>query len=114
MHDDLKPRRSRSEEQAEITSAIARAQADADAPRIQALQNPPLWLLVEEREEAEEGASRRREAAETIREREEAECLLATEAEIAAEIPTCRARELARTFPLEFGSGRRSHSLTAV
>lgn len=98
MRDCEKPRRPRSEEQAEITDRIARAIAAADQTLAQPTREPPLSVLVHELEEDEEAAMWERDVTETAFEREESERILRAEAEIEVDIPIRRARELQRTF----------------
>jgi hypothetical protein len=87
MHDDLKPRRPRWEEVAEIRDHIASS----------TFQDPPLYELIEKRKEDEEAALVRRERDEMPWERAESELILQAEAEIRADIPIRRRRELGRT-----------------
>jgi hypothetical protein len=97
-----KPRRSRAEELAEIDRYIAgavRAEEERWRP-IPPAVNPSLALneIVDQLEADEEAAFLARERTETPEEREEAARLLAIEAEIAAEVPLLRERELRKTF----------------
>lgn len=99
--DDLKPRRSRCEEEAEINDRIARADAITEERFRRELERPPgsaLLLEAEQREMEEESEKRERAEMETASERAESERLLRTEAEIEAERPFLRQRELRRTF----------------
>jgi hypothetical protein len=90
MEDHLIPRRPLSEEKAEIAERISWANAD--------ISDPPLYVLVQERQEDEEAAMQRREENETPWEREESKQILRAEAEIAADTPIRRNRELMKTF----------------
>lgn len=90
MEDALKPRRSRAEEKAEIADYFARVRYER--------RPPSLYELVRQREEDEEAALQRREQAETGWERAESERIERVEAEIEAERPCLRQRELRRTF----------------
>lgn len=101
MHDDLKPRRPRWEEELEIRDFRTRAELDADSRFLRELERPPgqaLLLEAELQEMEDEREQREEERWETESERAESERILKAEAEIAIDIPIRRARELGRTF----------------
>ena len=98
MLDDDKPRRSRDDEQAEIAERESRKHAVADARLGWVPPATSLAEIVASMEADEEAAYQARERAETSLEREESARILATEAQIEAERPILRARELHRTF----------------
>jgi hypothetical protein len=97
MDDGQKPRRARAEELAEIAAYSMQQDALADARFLQELQRPPgqsLLLEIEQKEIQEEAELRDRETEETPFERSESERIKRAEAEIEAERPFLRQREL--------------------
>lgn len=110
MHDDEKPRRSQSEELAEIADVETRTHADADARLASAPGNSSLSMIVAQMEADEEAAHRARERAETAEEVEESARIRMSEVEIAIEAPFLRERELRRTF----SQPKRAHAASAI
>ena len=102
MEDHLKPRRPRSEEQAEIEESPSWAQTER--------KDPPLHVLVQERKEDEEAAFKCRHESETAWEREESEHILSAEGEMEIDIPVRRERELLKTFPGEISVKRQGEA----
>jgi hypothetical protein len=110
MQDADKPRRSSSEESAEILELEVRKHTDADARLGYPFANPPLSALVGQMEDAEEAACCAREEAETPEEAEESARIRMTEIQIEIEAPVLRERELRRTFARD----KRVHAAAAA
>lgn len=101
VEDDLKPRRPQWEEKAEIDDLIARSGATAEERFLRELERPPgeaLLLEAEQKEMEDEADLRAWKEMETASERAESERILRIEAQIEAERPFLRERELRRTF----------------
>lgn len=110
MLDDDKPRRSSAECWAEITGLEESRHAAADAALLRPSAKPSLGELVAQMKAADEAALLARERAETASEVAESERICRVEAEIEAEIPLLRAREMRRTF---FRSGATQAATTS-
>jgi hypothetical protein len=110
VHDNEKPRRSQSEDLAEIADVEARTHADADARLASAPVNSSLNMIVAQMEADEEAAHRARERAQTAEEVEESARIRMSEVEIAIEVPFLRDRELRRTF----SQSKRAHAAAAI
>jgi hypothetical protein len=115
VDDALKPRRSKAEEEAEIAGYLSQQEANAEAVFRRQLERPPgqyLLLELERKEMEEEEELKERASEETPFERAESEHISRVEAEIAAEIPVRRAKELRRTFPGMRSSGSQRQPVT--